>query len=108
MGQVTGRAKLSNQQIQQISQQTQLQPFFIQQVYEAFMDRAGKNGRLEKKNTLTFFLKNIFICLHRMTINQFKLAYPQINPNVNIYSIDLDAERTGFVLFLFLFFSLVF
>lgn len=37
--------KLSNQQMQQFSQQTQLQPFFIQQLYEAFIDRAGKNGR---------------------------------------------------------------
>ncbi len=44
-----------------------------------------------------------------MTINEFKLAYPQINPNVNIYSMDFDAERTGFCfVFFFVFFSLVF
>ncbi len=44
-----------------------------------------------------------------MTINEFKLAYPQINPNINIYNIDADAERMSFCVFLFLcFFSLVF
>ena len=37
--------RLSNQQVQIYSQQTQLQPYVIQQIYEAFMDRAGKNGR---------------------------------------------------------------
>jgi hypothetical protein len=36
---------LSNQQLQLFSQQTQLQPFVIQQLYDAFIDRAGKNGR---------------------------------------------------------------
>jgi hypothetical protein len=45
MGQIFGRKALSNQQIQLFSQMTQLQPFFIQQLYEAFMDRAGRNGR---------------------------------------------------------------
>ncbi len=45
MGQIFSRKALSNQQIQLFSQMTQLQPFFIQQLYEAFMDRAGKNGR---------------------------------------------------------------
>ncbi len=41
----TGASKLSNQQVQSYSQQTQLQPYVIQQIYEAFIDRAGKNGR---------------------------------------------------------------
>ncbi len=41
-----------------------------------------------------------------MTINEFKLAYPQINPNINLYTIDLDAERRNFsFLLLYLFFS---
>jgi hypothetical protein len=40
-----------------------------------------------------------------MKINEFKLAYGQINPNANMYSLDFDAERM-FVL-LVLFFSLV-
>lgn len=38
-------AKLSNQQVQAFSQMTQLQPYVIQQIYEAFVDRAGKGGR---------------------------------------------------------------
>jgi hypothetical protein len=55
MGQAMGgNPTLSNQQIQMISQQTQLQPFFIQQLYNAFIDRAGKNGRYEKKNKFNF------------------------------------------------------
>lgn len=37
--------KLANQEVQTYSQQTQLQPHVIQQIYEAFMDRAGNNGR---------------------------------------------------------------
>jgi len=46
MGTGAGKnAKLSNQQVQVYSQQTQLQPYVIQQIYEAFIDRAGKNGR---------------------------------------------------------------
>jgi len=49
MGQGFGKGKLSNQQVQLYSQQTQLQPFVIQQLYEAFIDRAGKNGRLEEE-----------------------------------------------------------
>jgi len=28
-----------------------------------------------------------------MTINEFKLAYGQINPNANLYTMDADAER---------------
>jgi hypothetical protein len=46
MGQKLSKNRtLSNQQIQLYSQQTQLQPHVIQQIYEAFIDRAGKNGR---------------------------------------------------------------
>ena len=46
MGNRNGSTRpLSNQQIQMLSQQSQLQPFVIQQIYEAFMDRAGKDGR---------------------------------------------------------------
>ncbi|CAF4779577.1 unnamed protein product [Rotaria socialis] len=72
MGQSMGK-KLSNKELQLYSQQTQLQPHVIQQLYEAFIDRTGKKGR--------------------MTINEFKLAYTQINPYANIYNIDMDAER---------------
>ncbi|CAF3348095.1 unnamed protein product [Rotaria socialis] len=72
MGQSMGK-KLSNKELQLYSQQTQLQPYVIQQLYEAFIDRTGKKGR--------------------MTINEFKLAYTQINPYANIYNIDMDAER---------------
>lgn len=36
---------LSNQQVQRYSQQTQLQPLVIRQIYDAFIDRAGKGGR---------------------------------------------------------------
>ncbi len=49
--------------------------------------------------------KNLFFLCDRMTINEFKLAYPQINPNINIYTIDADAERRNFF-FLSLFFFL--
>lgn len=46
MGQRLSKAKpMGNQQVQLYSQQTQLQPVVIQQIYEAFMDRAGKGGR---------------------------------------------------------------
>ena len=42
---------------------------------------------------------------NRMTINEFKLTYPQINPNINFYSMDFDAERreifVDFYLFVF-------
>ena len=44
MGAGSGK-KLSNQEVQAFSQRTQLQPYVIQQIYDAFMDRAGKNGR---------------------------------------------------------------
>ena len=36
---------LSNQELQNYSQQTRLKPHVIQQIYEAFIDRAGKNGK---------------------------------------------------------------
>lgn len=38
-------SKLSNQQVQRFVQLTQLQPYVIQQIYDAFIDRAGRNGR---------------------------------------------------------------
>ncbi|UJR25004.1 hypothetical protein I4U23_006365 [Adineta vaga] len=73
-----GRAgkKLSNQQVQRFVQQTQLQPYVIQQIYDAFIDRAGKNGR--------------------MNLGEFKQAYNQIKPNLdpyNIYANDMQAEQ---------------
>lgn len=37
--------KLTDQEIQVFSLQSQLQPFVIRQIYDAFMDRAGKDGR---------------------------------------------------------------
>ncbi|CAF0758898.1 unnamed protein product [Rotaria sp. Silwood1] len=55
-----------------------LQPFVIQQVYDAFMDRAGKSGK--------------------MKINAFKMAYLETNPCANIYNLDMDAER-AFLMF---------
>ncbi|CAF1213163.1 unnamed protein product [Adineta steineri] len=74
MGSMFGKnKKLSSQQTQLYSQQTQLQPYVIQQIHDAFTDRAGKNGR--------------------MNVNEFKIAYPQINPNANMYNMDMDAER---------------
>ncbi len=42
-----------------------------------------------------------------MTINEFKLAYAQINPYMNPYSLDMDAERTNFSFFFIFVFSLV-
>ena len=36
---------LSNQDVQRYSQQTQLQPYVIRQIHDAFIDRAGKDGR---------------------------------------------------------------
>jgi hypothetical protein len=42
-----------------------------------------------------------------MTINEFKQAYTQINPNWNLYTADADAERTEFC-FIFLFFFVFF
>ena len=48
--------------------------------------------------------KNKVSLYDRMTINEFKLAYPQVNPNVNIYSIDFDAERRNLFLSIFVFF----
>ena len=44
MGSKTSK-KLSNQEVQRFVQQTQLQPYVIQQIYDAFIDRAGRNGR---------------------------------------------------------------
>jgi len=44
MGQGAGK-KLPNKKVLLYSQQTQLQPYVIQQIYAAFMDRAGRNGR---------------------------------------------------------------
>lgn len=72
MGQ--GRS-LPNKKLLLYSQQTQLQPVVIQQIYEAFMDRAGSGGK--------------------MTLYEFKSAYSQINPNAmaNPYTMDADAER---------------
>ncbi|CAF1368373.1 unnamed protein product [Rotaria sordida] len=61
-----------------LSQQTQLPPHILQQLYEAFMERAGRDGR--------------------MTISDFKRAYTEINPNANIYNLDEDAERI-FIMF---------
>lgn len=37
--------KLSNKDVQRYVQMTQLQPYVLQQIYGAFVDRAGKNGR---------------------------------------------------------------
>ena len=39
-----------------------------------------------------------------MTINEFKLAYPQINPNVNMYTIDLMQNVRVLFYFFFVFF----
>jgi len=59
-----------------------------------------------KMKSFIFFWEIIFLLYDRMTINEFKLAYPQINPNINLYTIDLDAERRNFsFLLLYLFFS---
>ena len=44
MGNSGGR-KLTDQELQVFSSQSQLQPFVIRQIYDAFMDRAGKDGR---------------------------------------------------------------
>ena len=41
---VSGRT-LSDQDIRLFSQQTQLQPHIVQQLYEAFLERAGRDGR---------------------------------------------------------------
>ncbi|CAF1032332.1 unnamed protein product [Adineta ricciae] len=68
--------KLSNQEVQRFVQQTQLQPYVIQQIYDAFIDRAGRNGR--------------------MNLAEFKQTYNQIKPNYdpyNIYGNDMEAER---------------
>ncbi|CAF2321389.1 unnamed protein product [Rotaria sp. Silwood2] len=71
---------LSASDVQRSSQITQLQPFVIQQVYEAFMDRADKKGR--------------------MKINTFKMVYLETNPCADVYNLDMAAERTFcFVLF---------
>lgn len=45
MGNRGARRKLSDDEIRIFSQQSQLQPFVIQQIYDAFMDRVGKDGR---------------------------------------------------------------
>ena len=46
MGNRVGQKRtLSNQDIQRFSQQTQLQPYVIRQIHDAFIDRAGKDGR---------------------------------------------------------------
>ncbi len=42
-----------------------------------------------------------------MNINEFKLAYSQINPYVNIYTVDTDAERRGFFVFFVFLWSLM-
>ncbi|CAF0937023.1 unnamed protein product [Rotaria sordida] len=64
---------LSSKEVQGYSQMTRLQPYVIQQIYEAFMDRVGKSGR--------------------MKINDFKLVYLETNPYANAYNLDMDAER---------------
>ena len=46
MGNRLGQKRtLSNQDVQRYSQQTQLQPYVIRQIHDAFIDRAGKDGR---------------------------------------------------------------
>ncbi|CAF3403181.1 unnamed protein product [Rotaria socialis] len=64
---------LTDSDIRLISQQTQLEPHIIQQLYEAFMERAGNDGR--------------------MTISDFKKTYTEIDPNANFFTLDNDAER---------------
>lgn len=60
-----------------------------------------------KKNKFSFVFVGKNICFfYRMSLNEFKLAYTQINPNVNFYNLDADAERMNFSFsFLVLFFS---
>ena len=46
MGNRNSRGKaLSDQDIRVFSQQSQLQPHIIQQLYDAFSERAGRDGR---------------------------------------------------------------
>ncbi len=46
MGNQTTRSRtLSDYDIRLYSQQTQLPPHIIQQLYEAFIERAGRDGR---------------------------------------------------------------
>ncbi|CAF3009573.1 unnamed protein product [Rotaria sp. Silwood2] len=69
---------LPDYDINVLSQQTQIPPHVLQQIYEAFMERAGNNGR--------------------MTVSDFKKTYIEINPNANYFTLDSDAERI-FMLF---------
>jgi len=39
------KGSLSNKDVKKFSELTQLQPYFIRQLYDAFIDRTGKNGR---------------------------------------------------------------
>jgi len=41
----TGSQTLSDHDIRLLSQKSQLPPHILQQLYEAFLERAGKNGR---------------------------------------------------------------
>ena len=46
MGNRNARGRpLSDQDLRLFSQQSQLQPHVIQQLYDAFQERAGKDGR---------------------------------------------------------------
>ncbi|CAF0973293.1 unnamed protein product [Rotaria sp. Silwood1] len=69
---------LSDNDIQALSAQTQIPPHILQQIYQAFMERAGSDGR--------------------MVVTDFKKAYTEINPNANFFTLDSDAERV-FVMF---------
>jgi hypothetical protein len=41
----TGSQTLSDNDIRLLSQRSQLPPHILQQLYEAFLERAGRNGR---------------------------------------------------------------
>lgn len=57
----------------------------------------------KKENLLLIYKyeRKTILLKSRMKINEFKLAYGQINPNANMYSLDFDAERMFVLLFLF-------
>ncbi|CAF0827088.1 unnamed protein product [Adineta ricciae] len=79
MGNQNNRGRtLTDYDIRLFSQQSQLPPHIIQQLYEAFIERAGKDGR--------------------MTVSDFKKSYLEINPNASPYNLDSEAERV-FIMF---------
>lgn len=60
----------------------------------------GPSRKRRKVTRVSIRQKLIVFSRSRMTINEFKMTYPQINPMGMSYESDLEAESLSFILFL--------